>query len=74
MLTFWGMFLFSVLCMSVSLNANPIYYTTYLPFIVPFVIWITEKSELLAKPFLGGTAGYHNSQYCQYYNSCGRLQ
>ncbi len=57
MLTFWGMFLFSVLCMSVSLNANPIYYTTYLPFIVPFVIWITEKSELLAKPFLGGHYG-----------------
>lgn len=35
--------------MSVSLNANPIYYTTYLPFAVPFVIWITKKIPLLSK-------------------------
>ena len=46
-LTFTGMFLFSVLCMSVSLNANPIYYTTYLPFCVPLFIWIVKKMGLI---------------------------
>lgn len=34
-----AMFLFSIVCMSVSLNANPIYYTTYMPFMVPLFIW-----------------------------------
>ncbi len=48
-LTFTGMFLFSVLCMSVSLNANPIYYTTYLPFCVPLFIWIVKKVGLLER-------------------------
>lgn len=49
--TFCGMLLFSIICMSVSLNANPIYYTTYLPFIVPFVIWLTKKLQFLNKYF-----------------------
>lgn len=47
--TFCGMLLFTVICMSVSLNANPIYYTTYLPFAVPFVIWIVKKIRFLSK-------------------------
>jgi len=47
--TFCGMLLFSVICMSVSLNANPIYYTTYLPFIIPFVVWMTKRIPLLNK-------------------------
>lgn len=37
-----AMFLFSIVCMSVSLNANPIYYTTYMPFMFPFFIWIAQ--------------------------------
>lgn len=49
--TFCGMLLFTVICMSVSLNANPIYYTTYLPFAVPFVIWIVKKIQCLGKYF-----------------------
>ena len=48
-LTFTGMFLFSVLCMSVSLNANPIYYTTYLPFCVPLFIWIVKKVRVFER-------------------------
>lgn len=39
-LTAVGMLLFSILCMSVSLNANPIYYTVYMPFMLPFLIWL----------------------------------
>ena len=42
---FTGMFLFSLLCMSVSLNANPIYYTTYMPFMVPCMIKIAGVSK-----------------------------
>lgn len=33
-----AMLLFSIVCMSVSFNANPIYYTAYMPFMVPFFI------------------------------------
>lgn len=34
-----AMLFFSILCMSVSLNANPIYYTVYMPFMFPLFIW-----------------------------------
>lgn len=44
-LTATAMFLFSILCMSVSLNANPIYYTVYMPFMLPFFIWISRYSK-----------------------------
>lgn len=44
--TILGMFLFSIVCMSVSLHADPIYYTTYLPFCVPLYIWIVKKVKL----------------------------
>lgn len=43
-LTATAMLLFSILCMSVSLNANPIYYTAYMPFMLPFFIWISRYS------------------------------
>lgn len=32
------MLVFSIFCMSVSLNPNPIYYTVYMPFAIPFFI------------------------------------
>lgn len=50
--TFWAMFLFSLLCMSVSLNANPIYYTTYFPFCVPLCVGILRKVKLPNKYML----------------------
>lgn len=34
-----AMLLFSIICMSVSLYANPIYYTVYMPFMFPLFIW-----------------------------------
>lgn len=37
-----AMLLFSIVCMSVSLNANPIYYTVYMPFMFPFFIWLAQ--------------------------------
>lgn len=37
-----AMLLFSIICMSVSLNANPIYYTVYMPFMLPAFIWLTR--------------------------------
>lgn len=37
-----AMLLFSIVCMSVSLYANPIYYTVYMPFMFPFFIWIAR--------------------------------
>ena len=40
-----GMLIFSIACMSVSLNPNPIYYVVYIPFIVPFLIWLSRFSK-----------------------------
>lgn len=40
-----GMLVFSIICMSVSLNPNPIYYTVYIPFIIPFLIWLSKFSR-----------------------------
>lgn len=40
-----AMFLFSIVCMSVSLNANPIYYTAYMPFMFPLFIWIAQYGK-----------------------------
>ena len=40
-----GMLVFSIICMSVSLNPNPIYYTVYIPFIIPFLIWLSRFSR-----------------------------
>ena len=40
-----GMLVFSIVCMSVSLNPNPIYYTVYIPFIIPFLIWLSRFSR-----------------------------
>lgn len=37
-----SMLLFSIVCMSVSLNANPIYYTAYMPFMIPIFIIISK--------------------------------
>ncbi len=37
------MLLTSIICMSVSFNANPIYYTVYLPFILPVCIGLAGK-------------------------------
>lgn len=56
-LTFTGMFLFSVLCMSVSLNANPIYYTTYIPFSVPLFIWLVKKVRISEKIWIAAGIG-----------------
>ena len=49
--TFCSMLIFSVICMSVSMHANPIYYTTYLPFVVPLIIWILKRVPFLSKYF-----------------------
>ena len=46
---FCGMLFFSIICMSVSMNANPIYYTTYIPFIVPLVICVVQRLKYLNK-------------------------
>lgn len=40
-----SMLMFSIVCMSVSLNANPIYYTVYMPFMVPFCIWLVHFTK-----------------------------
>lgn len=40
-----SMLLFSIICMSVSLNANPIYYTVYMPFMLPLFIWIVRFAK-----------------------------
>ena len=42
-LLYVGMFLFTLLCMNVSLNANPIYYTMYMPFMLPFFLWAAHR-------------------------------
>lgn len=44
-----GMFLFTLICMNVSLNANPIYYTMYMPFMIPFFIWVATQLTSITK-------------------------
>lgn len=41
-----AMYVFCIICMSVSLNANPIYYCTYVPFAIPFILYVVQKWKL----------------------------
>lgn len=55
--TFLTMLICSIICMSVSLNANPIYYSLYIPFTIPFFIWLVQRLNIFEKYMLPAVLG-----------------